>query len=118
MLVRIWARVGTPQAVIARELGMCVETMVKLYGDEFEHALERGVGEVAATLYSKALMGDNGAMIFYLKTKGRWKEARNGDEDAPIHIKANVDVAAIAQQMRQARVINQPMIGNDEETGS
>lgn len=113
--VRIWARVGTPQKVIAHELGISVETMVKHYGDEFDHALEKGVGAVAASLYQKALMGDNTAMIFFLKTRGRWRESGIGDEDNPLHIKANIDVSAIAQQMRMARIVQQPQIEGDSQ---
>ena len=100
-----WARVGTPQEVIAKELGICIDTLAKYYGEELEDAIEKGVADVAATLYSKALMGDTGSMIFYLKTRGRWRESSIGDEDNPLHIKGSIDISAIAQQMRQARIV-------------
>lgn len=103
--VRCWARVGTPQAVIARELGMSEDTLRKLYADELAEAMERGIGEVAATLFQKAIMGDNAAMIFFLKTRARWVESGIGDAENPIHLNASVDVSALAQQMRNARVV-------------
>ena len=36
----------------------------------------KGVDMVAATLFEKALTGDNACMFFYLKTKGGWVERR------------------------------------------
>ena len=35
----------------------------------------KGIGNIAKSLYTKAIEGDRTCMIFYLKTQGRWVEA-------------------------------------------
>lgn len=39
-----------------------------------EKGRSRGIGGVANTLYQQAMSGNMTAVIFYLKTQGRWKE--------------------------------------------
>lgn len=39
-----------------------------------------GIGNIAKTLYSKAIEGNMTAAIFYLKTQGRWVEATDQGE--------------------------------------
>lgn len=73
-LVKTWARVGTTQLVIARELGISEDTLSKYYACELADASARGVATVASSLYAKAIAGDTTAMIFFLKTRGRWRE--------------------------------------------
>jgi hypothetical protein len=73
-LVKTWAQVGTTQLVIARELGINELTLQKYYRDELSEATARGVATVASSLYAKAIAGDTTAMIFFLKTRGRWRE--------------------------------------------
>lgn len=86
--VRLWAAVGTTQEVIASELGISVDTLVKYYREELDEASSKGVANVAATLYAKAMAGDTTSMIFYLKTRGRWREKPSvGDEENPLVVK-------------------------------
>ena len=117
-LVKAWARVGTPQEVIASELGCTVPTLIKNFKQEIDQPLAKGVAEVGGTLYAKAVMGDTSSAIFYLKTKGRWKEPQAGDEETPLHIKGDIDIGAIARRMREARVLQQQTIEHetDKET--
>lgn len=113
-LVETWARVGTPHEVIAQEMGISVETLLRNFGDVLENAHEKGVAQIAATLYAKAALGDGPSMQFYLKTRGGWKEKQAGDEDSPLHVKGDINVAALAQQMREARLAGQKTI--EQET--
>lgn len=83
--VRLWAAVGTTQEVIASELGISVDTLARYYRAELDEASARGVANVAANLYNKAMSGDVTSMIFYLKTRGRWREkASAGDDENPL----------------------------------
>lgn len=50
------------------------KTIRKHFQKELETARIEAVGTVAARLFKKAVDGDTTAMIFYLKTRGGWKE--------------------------------------------
>lgn len=105
-LVAIWAAVGTPAHVIACELGISEATVWKYFGDELKDAEARGVARVATRLYAKALDGDNTSMIFYLKTRGRWRDADKApgsDADNPLHVQMSV----VQDMLKRARVIKQ-----------
>lgn len=68
---------GIPQPDIARVLGIGQDTLVKYYRDELDLATAKANSKVAESLYKKAL-GDGPASvtaaIFWMKTRGRWKE--------------------------------------------
>lgn len=98
-LVSVWARVGTPQSVIAQELGISIPTLMKYYSEELTEAKKRGVAAVAATLYAKAIGGDTTSIIFYLKTQGRWREKDDEDEKKP----DDFDVKAFVDQMYEQK---------------
>ena len=102
--VRAWAAVGTTQEVIASELGICVDTLVKYYRDELNEASARGVANVASNLYAKAMSGDVTSMIFYLKTRGRWSEkASAGDEENPLVMRIEGGADPLDQAMEIAK---------------
>lgn len=50
------------------------KTIRKYFQKELSTARIEAVGTVAARLFKKAIDGDTTAMIFYLKTRGGWKE--------------------------------------------
>lgn len=50
------------------------KTIRKYFMKELETARIEAVGAVAARLFKKAMDGDTASMIFYLKTRGGWKE--------------------------------------------
>jgi hypothetical protein len=103
--VRTWAAVGTTQEVIASELGICVDTLVKYYRVELDEASARGIANIASTLYSKALTGDVASMIFYLKTRGRWSEKPIvGDSDNPLVIQTDPLDRALEMAKQTARM--------------
>lgn len=98
--VRMWAAVGTTQEVIASELGICIDTLAKYFRAELDEATAKGVANVASTLYAKAMSGDVTSMIFYLKTRGRWREkASVGDEDNPLVIRTEGDPLDLALEL-------------------
>nr|DAX86173.1 MAG TPA: putative terminase small subunit [Caudoviricetes sp.] len=48
----------------------------RYFKKELEVARIEAVGAVAARLFKKAMEGDTASMIFYLKTRGGWKETQ------------------------------------------
>jgi hypothetical protein len=102
--VRTWAAVGTTQELIAAELGICIETLAKYYRDELDEASARGVANIASNLYAKAMAGDVTSMIFYLKTRGRWREKPSaGDDENPLVMRIEGSIDPLDQAMEIAK---------------
>jgi hypothetical protein len=91
--VRYLAGVGVRQDDIALIIGCAPKTLRKRFRDE----LDRGVAEANATmcgyLFAAAKAGNIPAIIFWLKTRARWREevdAQATDAQAP-HADADAD---------------------------
>lgn len=106
LLVEAWAAVGTPQEVMATELGITPATLRRHYPDELDNGGELANQRVALRLFEKAMKGDNGCMMYWLSRRAGWTEKKAGDsEDNPLHVKGQttIDVTALAAQIRAAR---------------
>jgi ribosomal protein S20 len=73
-LVARLAAMGSRQEDIALLLDICVDTLVKHYSAEVRKGNLESTAKVAQTLYEKAISGDTTCMIFWLKTRGGWRE--------------------------------------------
>ena len=70
---------GNTQEDIASHIGIDVDTMIKYYKDELDNSIIRANAKVGNALFRKATEEkDVTAMIFWLKTRARWRE--KGDE--------------------------------------
>tara|TARA_R110000868_G_C10972576_1_gene770468 strand:+ start:3720 stop:4067 length:348 start_codon:yes stop_codon:yes gene_type:complete len=66
---------GNTQEQIADHLGINVDTLSKYYREELDNSVVRANAKVAAKLFRKATEGDDlSAMIFWLKTRAKWRE--------------------------------------------
>jgi hypothetical protein len=72
--VRDHAIVGTPQENICAILGISVPTLHKHYRQELDTARDTANAAIGGALYTKAMGGDTAAMIFWMKTRARWRE--------------------------------------------
>jgi len=72
--VSLHATVGTKQDVIAEILGISVDSLQRHYRAEIDTSRERANASVGGALFKKAMGGDTTAMIFWLKTRARWRE--------------------------------------------
>ena len=72
--VSLHATVGRRQETIAEVLGISVDTLQRYYRSELDTSRERANAQVGGALYNKAMGGDTTAMIFWLKTRARWRE--------------------------------------------
>ena len=81
--VRHLAGLGVPQDDIAKIVGCAPKTLRK----RFRNELDRGVAEanamISGSLFTAAKAGNIAAMIFWLKTRARWRERMAADDPAP-----------------------------------
>jgi len=71
---------GHTQEEIAAHLYICVDTLVKYYRDELDNSVVRSNAKVASKLFKKAVdQEDLTAIIFWLKTRARWRERDHVD---------------------------------------
>lgn len=72
---------GNTQEEIAAHIGISVDTLFKYYKPELANSVVRANAKVAAKLFRKATEGEDlTAMIFWLKTRARWRERDHEDK--------------------------------------
>lgn len=89
---------GLTQEQISKILGFSEDTLQRHFRAELDSGVAKANAQVAQNLFSIATSRDQGAVaaaIFWMKTRGKWKEinhhALGGDNDrAPIKIDANL----------------------------
>jgi hypothetical protein len=79
--VSLHATVGTTHETIAQILGIHKETLYKYYTPELTQSREKANASVGGALFKKAMAGDTTAMIFWMKTRARWKETVDVSND-------------------------------------
>jgi hypothetical protein len=72
--VSLHATVGTRQEVIAEILGISVDSLQRHYRSELDTSREKANASVGGALFKKAMAGDTASMIFWLKTRAKWRE--------------------------------------------
>lgn len=73
-LVEHHAAIGTPHEQIAKLLQVSLNTLKKHYREELELGLARANAVVGGTLFNEAKKGNITAAIFWMKTRGGWRE--------------------------------------------
>lgn len=73
-MVESMSAYGITQTQIARVVGCDEKTLRKYYAEELENAEAKANTQVANVLYKKAMEGDLTAVIFWLKTRARWRD--------------------------------------------
>ena len=73
-LVETHTAVGTRQEIIASIMGITVPTLHKYYRKELDEAAAKANAAIGGALYKKAIGGDNACMIFWMKTRAKWRE--------------------------------------------
>ena len=76
-LVELHSTIGTPQYIIADILGINKTTLLKYYRKELDLACHKANAQVGGALFKKAVSGDTAAMIFWMKTRAKWRENDN-----------------------------------------
>jgi len=65
---------GIPEPDISRVIGVDPKTLRKYYREELDLGGTKANAQVAGYLFNSARSGNVTAMIFWLKTRARWKE--------------------------------------------
>lgn len=89
---------GIEQKFIAQALGVSVSTLVRHFRDELDSGLANANAAVVASLFERATQGgpsDVTAMIFWLKARAGWREAR-GEEPGKKEVRQKEAEAAVA----------------------
>ena len=79
------AGLGVPQEDIAKIVGCSPKTLRKCFRDELDRGAAEANAIVAGCLFAAAKGGNIAAMIFWMKTRARWREqptANDRDADA------------------------------------
>ena len=72
---------GNTQEQIAMHLGIDIDTLAKYYRDELDNSVLRANAKVAKGLFKKATEDEDlTAMMFWLKTRARWRERDSANE--------------------------------------
>lgn len=104
------AQFGLPHEQIAVVAGMAKHTLYKYYADELHKGAARANLKVARCLFQKATEdGDTAALIFWAKTRMRWRE--NAPEEA-----AEQTVPAVRVKVEDAG--KKPAKAKAEEAGA
>jgi hypothetical protein len=106
--VEMLAAVGVPQDAMAELMGFEVKKLVRYFRRELDVGLHKANAKVAGRLYNNAMSGDNTAAIFWLKTRGRWRETpqayeHSGPNGEPIQLQqVETDAAEFRRRLLQA----------------
>lgn len=74
LLVEQYVAVGLVHAQIAQLLGFSEDTLQRYYREELDSGVAKANAQIGAKLFSKAIAGDTGCLIFWAKTRMGWKE--------------------------------------------
>jgi len=81
-LVSLHATVGTTHETIAKILGIDPKTLYRHYRQELDESLAKANATIGGALFNKAKGGDTSSMIFWLKTRARWRETTHIDHSS------------------------------------
>lgn len=87
-LVESSSGLGLPHEMIAALIGIDDKTLRKWYRSELDTGKAKASGQIAKTLYNKAIGGDTTALIWWTKSQLRWSETvrqeLTGAEGSPL----------------------------------
>ncbi|MES2531939.1 MAG: hypothetical protein V4636_12955 [Pseudomonadota bacterium] len=100
--VEMLSAVGVPHDDIARMIGIDPKTLRLHFREELDLGSAKATAQIAQRLYQRAIGGDLGAMIFWLKARAGWREKHQiehtGTGGGPIQVITGVPIAAITQE--------------------
>jgi DNA-binding Lrp family transcriptional regulator len=89
--VRHLAGLGVPQDDIAKIVGCSPKTLRKRFREELDRGVAEANAVIAGCLFAAAKAGNIAAMIFWMKTRARWREQPSD------HAVANADAGSSSE---------------------
>jgi len=90
---------GIPQEDIARVLDIDSKTLRLYYRYELDTAEVKANTMVASRLYEKCMKGESASIMFWLKTRGRWKETtvneHTGANGQPLMLPTEISIEIV-----------------------
>ena len=87
-LVESTSGLGLPHEQIAILVGIDDKTLRKYYRTELDLGKAKANGQIAKTLFSKAIAGDTTSLIWWTKAQMRWsetvKQELTGEDGSPL----------------------------------
>lgn len=104
--IEAYVACGLTQEQISGLVGVSTDTLQRHCRLELDNGLVHANAKVAATLFQKAMAGDNSCMIFWLKTRAGWRDVSavevTGKDGAAIEV---IDATAAAFDSRIAGLL-------------
>jgi hypothetical protein len=102
---------GIPEADIASVLGIDTKTLNKHFPKELDRAEAEANGKVAGKLFATAMDGNVTAMIFWLKSRARWRET------AEVAVSGHVTFVIEGPDARAQKAIESSAVDITPQTG-
>lgn len=100
------AGIGLPQVMIGRLLGISDATVRKYYEAELALGEAKATAKVAQTLFQRATAGnDLGAMIFWLKARGGWREKQEVVTSGKLEVEHSGEIGTVMSAEQRAAVM-------------
>jgi hypothetical protein len=93
--VRSLAARGVRQEDIAKIIGCDAKTLRRHFRDELDRAMPEANAEIAGCLFAAAKAGNVAAMIFWLKTRARWRECKEPENPVSVATKAEANAQTV-----------------------
>ncbi len=111
--VRTWIKI-TDAGTIALKLGISRDTLDRHFKQELADGRFEAIGQIGGNLIKKAMAGNLTAMIFYLRTQGKWNTRieHTGIDGGPIsHFDAAAFLAGLPiEEQRLVRPLIEKML--------
>lgn len=73
-MVEAFAVIGVSQDIMSKALGISRDLIERHYRKELDVSAATATAKVGGALFRKAMNGDTAAQIFWMKTRGGWRE--------------------------------------------
>jgi hypothetical protein len=98
--VRHLAGLGVPHDDIARIVGCAPKTLRKHLRDELDRGVAEANAMISGCLFAAAKAGNIAAIIFWLKTRARWREPTATETNAAADGEANSEILVLPDNCR------------------
>jgi hypothetical protein len=83
LMVEAFAISGAPQTIMAKRLGISVDTLTKHYADVLEYGEQVLIADAVGQLAQSVRRGREASVFFTLKTRARWRETNAHEISGP-----------------------------------